>query len=81
MLEKTQLIRVSKQGDDFALDPSGKAPGRGAYVCKTQSCLQKAVKTKGFDRSYRRKVNPEVYTALIAWASETLNIEVTAPIK
>lgn len=84
MVEKTQLIRVSKQRgegatDTFTLDPGGKAPGRGAYVCQSEVCLTKAMKTKGFDRSYRQKVNSEVYTALANWASHTLNIELTPP--
>ena len=85
MIDKHQLIRVSKQKGihpehaQFELDITGKAPGRGAYVCKVDTCIQKALKTKGFDRSYRRKVDPAVYERLTEWASQALNIEVSQP--
>jgi len=65
MIDQRQLARVTKSPEGvFALDTAGKAPGRGAYVCKNAECIQKALKTKGLDRSFKQKVPQEVYTAL-----------------
>ena len=44
---KKELMRIvkNKEGEIF-LDPSGRANGRGAYICKDTECLKKAIKTK-----------------------------------
>ena len=34
MKEKSELLRVTKNGGEFSVDVSGKLPGRGAYICK-----------------------------------------------
>ena len=42
--EKRRLVRVVRQPDGHVrLDPSGKAPGRGAYVHLQQTCWQQAL--------------------------------------
>lgn len=53
--EKRDLVRVvlTPEGP-LALDPSGKAPGRGAYLCGTESCLALAVKRKALERAFRQ---------------------------
>ena len=61
MKEKNNLFRVVKVQDHFQLDATGKKDGRGAYVCRTETCIKKAVKTRGFDRSFKRKVSTEIY--------------------
>jgi len=51
---KRSLLRVVRTaGDDpkVVYDPSGKANGRGAYVCAAKDCIEKAVKQKRFERS------------------------------
>jgi predicted RNA-binding protein YlxR (DUF448 family) len=48
MKPKQEMMRVVKnaEGDIYA-DPTGKAPGRGAYVCNNDECRKKLnVKTK-----------------------------------
>jgi len=63
MLEKSTLVRVVKspEGDSFAVDDTGKSPGRGAYICKSVECLAKVSKSRGFDRSLKTKVPAEIY--------------------
>ncbi len=58
---KTELIRVirSKEGE-ISLDMTGKANGRGAYICKSADCLKKAVKNKGLERSLKAQIPEEV---------------------
>ncbi len=53
--EKKALLRVvrppEKEGGGVAVDPTGRANGRGAYVCASAECIDKAVKQKRFERS------------------------------
>ena len=62
MFDKRELVRVvkSKEGD-VSLDLTGKAPGRGAYVCKKADCLKKARKRKAFERAFSMKIADEIY--------------------
>ena len=63
---KTELIRVvrSPQGD-VALDFRGKAPGRGAYLCRDSGCLKKAVKSRALERALAVSIPEEVYQRLL----------------
>ena len=47
MKEKRSLLRVVKSPEGaISFDRVGKAPGRGAYVCKSKACLERAVKAR-----------------------------------
>jgi predicted RNA-binding protein YlxR (DUF448 family) len=43
VLPKRSLIRIVKGPDGIKVDPTGKAPGRGAYLHNIQSCWKKAL--------------------------------------
>ena len=59
---KKDCIRVVKTADDnYVIDESGKANGRGAYVCKSSSCIEKCIKTKAFNRSFKTNINSQLY--------------------
>ena len=63
MLPKNECFRVVKSTDgSYVLDTTGKLNGRGAYVCKDKTCLDKCVKTHAFNRSFKSNVGEEVYT-------------------
>ena len=53
--DKKTLLRVvrrpEKDGGGVAADPTNRANGRGAYVCASAECIEKAVKQKRFERS------------------------------
>ena len=63
--DKRDLIRVvkTKTGEIF-LDKTGKANGRGAYICNDAACLEKAIKTGRISRSLAVEIPAEVYDAL-----------------
>ena len=63
---KDELVRIVKQKDNVLLDIGGKMAGRGAYICKNESCIQKARKTRALERSLSCKVNQSMYDALEA---------------
>ncbi len=61
MKEKKDLIRIIKDADDqILLDATGKANGRGAYICKSAECLKKAAKNKGLERSLKSQIPGDV---------------------
>lgn len=64
MKEKAQLVRVVKSGDNIFVDVTDKAPGRGAYVCKSAECIKKLVKTKALNRTFKCDVPQNVYIQL-----------------
>ena len=43
--QKREMIRVVRNMDGtLSVDDTGKAPGRGAYICPTLDCLERAKK-------------------------------------
>ncbi len=67
MLPKTNLNRIviTKEGEVF-FDEKGKANGRGAYVCKSKSCIDTCLKKKSLNRIFKREISDEIYARLIA---------------
>ncbi|MDP4177351.1 MAG: YlxR family protein [Bacillota bacterium] len=65
MKPKKELIRVvkSKEGET-SIDLIGKKPGRGAYICKSIECFDKAFKTKRLEKNLDIKLDEEVYQKL-----------------
>lgn len=63
---KKELIRIvkNKEGQIF-LDKTGKANGRGAYICNCIECLKKAIKSKALSRAFKVEVPDEVYESLM----------------
>lgn len=65
MRPKKELIRIvrSPEGEVHA-DPTGKAAGRGAYVCRNAECLARAQKIRALERALEHKVEPAVFERL-----------------
>ncbi len=65
MKNKKELIRIVRtEEEEFVLDGTGKKNGRGAYICDSQECLKKAIKSKGLERSFKQTIPKEVYETL-----------------
>lgn len=65
MKPKKELIRVVKNKDnEINVDFVGKKPGRGAYICKSTLCFEKARKAKRFERAFESQISEEVYDIL-----------------
>lgn len=72
MKSKKELLRVLKTPEgEITFDFTGRKNGRGAYLCFSGECLQKAIKTKGLERSFQMKIPPEVYERLEKEFEET----------
>ena len=78
MKPKRELIRVVKapgvkdengnvtESGAVSLDLTGKKSGRGAYVCKSAACFEKARKARRFERSLSCRIPDEVYEQMSA---------------
>lgn len=70
---KKELLRIvrSKEGE-YAVDTTGRMPGRGAYICHSLDCFALAKKNHGLERSFGCRIAPEVYAALEAQLQQEL---------
>ena len=50
---KDELVRVTWYEGQLAVDTTGKAKGRGVYICKDKECVAKAARKGAFARSLR----------------------------
>ncbi len=75
MFPKKELVRVVKtktgeiDGKEtyiISLDKTGKAAGRGAYICKKAECLAMAVKAKRLQRAFECQIPDEVFEKMTA---------------
>ena len=65
MKDKKALLRVVRSPEgEVSLDLTGKKNGRGAYLCFSEECLEKAIKNHGLERSLKMAVPDEVYQNL-----------------
>jgi uncharacterized protein len=63
---KRALVRVVRRPDGTAVvDPTGHAPGRGAYVHQDANCLETARKRKALERSLKSAIGSEVWAELL----------------
>ena len=66
MKAKREMMRVITTTEGaITLDATGRKNGRGAYICPNSECLQKAIKSKGLERSFKMPIPKEVYEMLI----------------
>ena len=62
---KKELIRIVKNKEgQISIDKTGKANGRGAYICDNIECLEKAIKTKKLERTFETQIDDNIYNEL-----------------
>ena len=63
--DKKELLRIVKNKDgQIFVDKTGKANGRGAYICKSKECLNKLKKSRGLNRAFKCEVGDDVYSMI-----------------
>ena len=71
MTPKKELLRVVKSPEGtVSFDSVGKAPGRGAYICRSEACLNKAIKIRALEKQLDCSISDEVYDRLRAQLRE-----------
>lgn len=65
MKNKNELIKVVKTPEgEITLDLTGRMNGRGAYMCQSIECLNKAKKCRGLSKSFKMEVPDSIYLSL-----------------
>lgn len=65
MKNKREMMRILRSTEgEIILDATGRKNGRGAYLCKSRECYEKAVRSKGLERSLKTAISSEVYENL-----------------
>jgi hypothetical protein len=63
--EKKNMLRIVKNKDgEIFIDFSGKAAGRGAYICDNPECVSKLKKQRLINKIFSCTVDDKVYTAI-----------------
>ena len=56
---KNQLVRIAGYEGTISIDPTGKAKGRGVYLCRNQDCFRMAQKKKAIGRGLKMEVSSQ----------------------
>ena len=63
--EKNELIRIVKNNkNEITVDKTGKLEGRGAYICNSMECLEKAIKSRRIEKAIEAKISDEIFEQL-----------------
>lgn len=63
--DKKDFIRIVKDNENnISIDRTGKANGRGAYICDNIECLEKAIKNKKIEKSFKMSIDENIYQKL-----------------
>ncbi len=65
MHDKDSLHKIVKSKEGvFVVNPTGRAQGRGAYICKKESCLSLVLKKRLLNKSFKQEVPMEIYDTI-----------------
>jgi len=65
MKPKPELVRIVRSPEgEVSLDPVGKKPGRGAYLCPSTECLRAARRKKRIERALDVRIGDDIYDAM-----------------
>ena len=56
---KNTLVRVACYEGKITVDPTGKAKGRGVYLCPAKECMEKARKRRSLQRNFEIEISEE----------------------
>src|SRR5262249_4461879 len=70
---KGDLVRIVRsRGGEFAVDRTGRLPGRGAYLHRSAECVRRAVRRKALARSLRATLSETEAARLLTDVTEGL---------
>lgn len=74
---KDELVRITYYDDEIKADFTGKAKGRGIYVCPNEKCIRKAEKKNGIQRSLKKGIDKKVIERIVEALLENEKKEIT----
>ena len=70
---KRELVRIVRtSGGTVQVDPTGKAPGRGAYLCRKEECWERALRKSRLDYALRAPLGEQGREQLLGYYREQL---------
>jgi predicted RNA-binding protein YlxR (DUF448 family) len=70
------MVRVTRTPEGpIVVDPSGKRPGRGAYLCRKAQCWETGIGKKRLERSLKTTLTAEDIAGLRAFAHQLALVE------
>jgi predicted RNA-binding protein YlxR (DUF448 family) len=63
---------VRNPSGQVGIDPSGRAPGRGAYVCRAAECIDIAIRKGAISRALGIPLPTDVRDALVAGLADPM---------
>ncbi|MFW5986260.1 MAG: RNase P modulator RnpM [Halanaerobiales bacterium] len=61
---KIEMIRIVNNKGKILIDPDGKLPGRGAYICPDPVCVENAIKNNEIKKALKTDIPEEIYEQL-----------------
>lgn len=63
--DKINFIKIVKnKNNEVFIEKDKKLDGRGAYLCKKQECIQRAIKNKLFNKVFKFNIPQNFYEGL-----------------
>lgn len=75
--DKRGLVRLVRADDRVTIDETGRANGRGAYLCTDAACWRKALRAGTLARALKVGLAPEDRASLEAYAARLERLEAT----
>ena len=68
---KAELVRVVRSPEgEVSLDLTGRKHGRGAYICRSAECLQKARRQRALERALQQPISDELFEQMLRQIEE-----------
>ncbi|OFW64163.1 MAG: hypothetical protein A2Y74_10050 [Actinobacteria bacterium RBG_13_63_9] len=75
---KRELIRlVRTPAGEVEPDPTGKRPGRGAYLCHNPECWERAIKKGRLENALSTRLSPYDLETILRFRAERLRAELS----
>lgn len=75
--DKRDLLRIVRTPEgQIIVDGTGKANGRGAYLCRQVECLETGLRDKRLARALKADISAETRDALLSQIATMVNVSV-----
>ena len=65
MKDKKSLLRIVRSSDGKVFfDATGKAAGRGAYICRSEECFKQCRKSGRLEKAFKTNLDDNIYDTL-----------------
>ena len=63
--DKNALVRIVSYNGEISVDETGKKNGRGAYICTSNDCIEKAKKGNVLSKAFKCNADKAIYDILM----------------